>query len=77
MRSTPRKSDAPFVPIYAGETIVGRAYQTDDKRWSARMDDGTPLGLHAVLIDAQAAILARHHAPDQRRPVNVSDQPIP
>jgi hypothetical protein len=55
-------SDTPHVPVYAGDLIVGTAYDTE-KGWAARMQDGTPLGFHAALLDAQAAILARHHAP--------------
>lgn len=42
------------------------------------MRDGTPLGLHAALIDAHAAILVRHHALLAERPLrNVSGQTVP
>lgn len=74
---TASDANAPFVPVFSGETIVGRAYQMDDGTWCARMAGGTILGYHDASINAVAAILARHNAPGEWRRVNISGQVVP
>lgn len=54
------KPSSPFVPVYAGEIAIGRAFDLGRGSWAARMSDGTRVGFHDSLQAAQAAILARH-----------------
>ncbi|WP_156465593.1 hypothetical protein [Methylobacterium sp. Leaf106] len=54
------KPSSPFVPVYAGDAVVGRAFELGRNSWAGRMSDGTRVGFHGSLEAAQGAILARH-----------------
>lgn len=54
------KPSSPFLPVYAGDSVIGRAFELGRDSWAARMSDGTRVGFHGSLEAAQAAILARH-----------------
>ena len=69
------KPSSPYVPVYFGDVIIGRAFDLGRESWAGRMTDGTRVGFHASLEATRAAILHRHTKAPCSRPVSPSVKP--